>query len=52
MRRDYRNYDVDSAYAKHQHEILRNEKFYHDDEIVCASAVDNLLDRIEPTWLI
>ena len=52
MRRDYRNYDVDSAYAKHQHEILRNEKFYHDDEIVCASAVDNLLDRIEPSWLI
>ena len=52
MRRDYRNYDVDNAFSKHQHEILRNEKLYHDDEIVCASAVDNLLDRIEPTWII
>ena len=52
MRRDYRNYDVDRAYAKHQHEIFRNETFYNDEEIVSASAIDNFLDRIEPTWLI
>ena len=52
MRRDYRNYDVDRAYAKHQQEIFRNETFYNDEEIVSASAIDNFLDRIEPTWLI
>ena len=52
MRRDYRNYDVDSAFASHQNEIFRNETLCNDEEIVSASAIDYLLDRIEPTWLI
>lgn len=52
MRRDYRNYDVDSAYASHQHEILRNETFYEDDDLITVPEVNAFMHSIEPTWII
>ena len=52
MRRDYRNYDVDSAFASHQNEIFSNETFHDDENIVSTAGIDAFMDRIEPTWLI
>lgn len=52
MRRDYRNYDVDSAFATHQNEIFSNETFHDDENIVSTAGIDAFMDRIDPTWLI
>ena len=52
MRRDYRNYDVDNAFAKHQNEIFNNETFFLNDDFNSAPRIDNFLNGIEPTWII
>ena len=52
MRRDYRNYDLDSAFAKYQDEIFHNEPFCQDDDFNSALRIDTFLNSIEPTWII
>ena len=52
IRRDYRNYDVDSAFAHHQDEIFHNEPFSQTDDFNSAPRIDTFLNGIEPTWII
>ena len=52
MRRDYRNYDVDNAFAKHQDEIFNNEPFFHNEDFYPVPRIDTFLDGIDPTWII
>ena len=52
MRSDYRNYDVDNAFAKHQDEIFNNETFYHDENFNSSPKIDTFLNGIEPMWIL
>ena len=52
MRRDYRNYDVDNAFAAHQDEIFKTEYKGFDSFNDASFQVNQLMDRIDPTWMV
>ena len=52
MRRDYRNYDVDNAFAAHQDEIFKTEHKGFDSFNDASFQVNQLMDRIDPTWMV
>lgn len=52
MRRDYRNYDVDRAFEVHQDEIFKTEHKGFDAFNDPTMGLNQLMDRIDPTWMV
>ena len=51
VRRDYRNYDVDDAFAYHQNEIFTNECYEFDELSLRAQSVEQILASNNAGWL-
>ena len=53
MRRDYRNYDVGQRIqGHHQHEIFKTEHKGFDAFNDPTMQLSQLMDRIDPTWIV
>ena len=49
--RDYRNYDVDRAFDTHQAEVFNSEQTNLSQYYTNHIDINNLMDRIDPTWV-
>jgi len=50
MRRDYRNYDIDDAFAYHQNEIFANERYEFDELSLQTQSVEQMLASYNDGW--